>query len=86
MVGKPPDCWIGWRAQASDVAEEFDQKNATSPLHRLQADHYAVGLRLQALHALGKINIDEDVAAMMAMCATLCEMRDVRARWLVVSL
>lgn len=65
-------------AQAGDVAETFDKKNSSSPVHRLQADHYAVGLKMQTLHAIGAVLVDEDVDAMLSVCATVAGMKDVR--------
>lgn len=60
------------------MAETFDKKDAASPVHRLQADHYAVGLKMQTLHAIGAVLVDDDVDAMLSVCATVAGMKDVR--------
>ncbi|KAK9844083.1 hypothetical protein WJX81_004209 [Elliptochloris bilobata] len=61
---------------ASDVAEAFDEKNATSPVHRLQAEHLAVGLKLSTLHANGALLDGDTVSALMGVCESVAGLKD----------
>ena len=67
--------------QAADVVETFDEQNATSPVHKVQADHYAAGLKLSALHANGSMLVDGNAAVLAGICQSLADMKDVRPRW-----
>ena len=62
------------------MAETFDERNATSPVHKVQADHYAGGLKLSALHANGAMIVGENAAALAGICQSLASMKDVRPR------
>ena len=67
--------------QAADVVDTFDEGNATSPVHKVQADHYAAGLKLLALHANGSMLVDDNAAVLAGICQSLADMKDVRPRW-----
>lgn len=67
--------------QAADVVDTFDERNATSPVHKVQADHYAAGLKLSALHATGSMLVADNAAVLAGICQSLADMKDVRRRW-----